>query len=57
MIIAQEIGVTTVRLEIKKKKFADKTIWTAGLTTWNSRDDKIKKAISAYHFWNLSNHY
>ena len=32
-----------------KKKFADKTIRTCP-TTWNSVDDKIKKAISTNHF-------
>ena len=46
VIITQEIGVTSIWLEKKRKKFADKTIRTTGLTTWNSIDDKIQKAIS-----------
>ena len=49
MIIAKEQGVTSIRAEIKRS-FADKTIRTTGPTTWNSIDDKVKKAISTNHF-------
>ena len=55
IIIAQEIGVTLIRLEIKKKKnkFSDKTIRTTGPTTWNFN----KKQLQLIIFGNLSNHY
>ena len=49
MIITQEIGVTSIRLEIKRSLLIKQSGLT-GPTIWNSTDDKIKKAISSNHF-------